>query len=128
MPTRPAHHVNRPAAPVVTKVGANAKVTWTATTLAQGTAVTGYTVLRKVGATTTTVCTTTAPTVTCNDTSPVLTSADYSVIAKYKGWSSQESPRTAFAFDSTAPVTTAAATGHAERGRAGSGPRRRTSR
>lgn len=106
-----ATSVDRPAAPTVVKAGTAAKVTWAATTMGDGTAVTGYTVQRRVGATTTTICTTTAPTVTCNDTSPVLTSADYSVIARYKGWSSQESPRTSFVFDATAPVTTASSTG-----------------
>jgi len=109
--TASATTVNRPAAPVVTKVGVNAQVSWTATTLAQGTAVTGYTVLRKVGATTITLCTTTAPTATCVDTAPVQTTAEYSVIARYRGWASQESTRTAFTFDTVAPVTTAAATG-----------------
>jgi hypothetical protein len=106
-----ATSLNRPSAPVVTRVGAGVNVTWTVATLGEGPAATDYTVLRKVGAVTTTVCTTTAPTVTCNDTSPVFTTADYSVIARYKVWSSQESVRTSFLFDTTAPVTTAAVAG-----------------
>lgn len=109
--TTVAATVSKPAAPTVVKSGANAQVSWTASTLTNGTAATGYTVLRHNGATTTTVCTTTAPTVTCNDTSPVYATVTYGVVAKYKGWTGQESNTTSFRFDNVAPVTTASATG-----------------
>jgi hypothetical protein len=106
-----AASVIRPAAPSVAKSGSTAVVTWTAVTLTGGKAVGGYTVKRHVGATTTTVCTSTAPTVTCSDTAPVSGTVTYGVVATVQAWSSQESPTTSFVYDVTAPTTTASATG-----------------
>ncbi len=99
--------VNRPAAPTVTKVGTTARVDWTQTTLAQGTPVASYTVRRYVGATTTVVCTVNEPIRTCVDSSPVQTTATYGVTAQLQAWTSTESVRKSFTFDTTAPVTTA---------------------
>jgi hypothetical protein len=108
-----AASVNRPAGPTVVRSGASAVVSWTATTLTGGSPATGYAVRRQAGATTTTVCSTSAPTLTCADVAPVPGTATYGVVAVFQGWSSQESPTTSFALDSTAPTTTASASGAA---------------
>jgi hypothetical protein len=109
--TSAAASLNTPTAPAVTRSGSAAAISWATGSLSNGTAATGYIVKRHVGTTTTTTCTTAAPTLSCTDTAPVSGTQTYGVVATYRGWSSPESPTTTFVYDTTAPTVTATATG-----------------
>ena len=101
-----AASVQRAAAPTTTQVGSSARLDWSAVTLSEGTAATGYTVLRHVGAgAPTQVCTTVAPTRSCSDPAPVQ-GAQYGVVARFSSWTGPESPLTALVLDQTPPATT----------------------
>jgi hypothetical protein len=100
-----AAFVRRAAAPTATQVGSTVRLDWGAVTLNQGTAATGYTVLRHSGTGVTQVCTTTEPTRTCTDSAPVQGAVQYGVVATYRSWTGQESPLTAFTLDVAPPVT-----------------------
>jgi len=102
-----ATFVHRAEAPTATPVGSSARLDWTAVTLDEGTAVTGYTVLRHTGqGGVTEICSTTEPTRTCTDSAPVQGTVQYGVVAEFRSWTGQESPLTPFTFDQTPPVTT----------------------
>lgn len=97
--------MQRATTPTATQVGSAVRLDWSAVTLDEGTAVTGYSVLRHAGSTVTQVCTTAAPTRSCVDTSPVPAGVQYGVVATFRSWSGQESPLTAFTLDQAPPVT-----------------------
>ena len=101
-----ATYVNRASAPTATQVGSTVRLDWAAVTLNEGTAATGYSLLRHTGAGVTQICTTVAPTRTCNDSAPVQGSVQYGVVARFQSWTGQESPLTSFTLDAAAPVTT----------------------
>jgi hypothetical protein len=104
-----ATSVNQGHAPVATRGSGTVTLTWTASTLASGSAVGGYTVRRHDGSTTSTVCSVTTPTLTCNDASPVATTVTYDVVPTVGAhWTGPESPTTSFTYDNVAPTTTAA--------------------
>lgn len=104
--TAVATWVLTPAAPTVTKVGANTRIAWLQGTLAQGTVVTSYIVRRTVGATSTVICTVNEPARYCNDTSPGTVPATYTVTNVYRSWTGSASPGTTFTHDTIVPVTT----------------------
>ncbi len=107
--TATATTVQQLNAPVATLVGSTAVISWNQGFLAQGIPATGYVVRRTVGATTTTLCTPAAPTLTCTDSAPPTPGvAYYTVAATYFLWTGQQSNATAFISDSTPPVTTLA--------------------
>lgn len=97
--------VNRAAAPMVTRGSGAAVLSWDPTTLANGTPVAGYDVVRHVGTTTTTVCTYTTAR-SCTDTNPVAGAAGYGVVARIgTNWRGAESATTPFTYDNTGPVS-----------------------
>jgi hypothetical protein len=101
-----ATFVHRAEAPTATRVGSSVRLDWSAVTLDEGTAVTGYTVLRHTGqGGVTEICTTTEPTRSCTDSAPVQGAVQYGVVARFRSWAGQESPLTPFTFDQTPPVT-----------------------
>ena len=101
-----AASVQRAAAPTVTQVASSVRLDWASVTLSQGTPVTGYTVLRHVGAgAPTQVCTTVEPTRSCFDPAPIQGAVQYGVVATYGSWSGQESPLSPFTLDVAAPAT-----------------------
>ena len=93
------------SAPTVSTVGTAARVSWSATTLANGVAVEGYRVVRHVGATTSQACTSTS--LTCDDLTPSSSTAQYGVVAYRGTWTSAESPLSVAGVygDGTAPST-----------------------
>jgi len=104
-----ATSVHRAAAPTATQVGSSVNLSWAAVTLDEGTAATGYTVLRHSGiGVVTPICTTVEPTRSCTDTAPVQGAVQYGVVARFRSWTGQESPLTPFTLDASPPVTTAA--------------------
>jgi hypothetical protein len=103
-----ATSVNQAHAPVATRGSGTVNLTWTASTLANGSPVSGYTVLRHAGATTTAVCTTTSPTLTCSDPTPLGSAVTYGVRPTVGAhWTGPESTTTSFTYDNVAPNTTA---------------------
>jgi Bacterial Ig-like domain len=91
-----------PGKPTIANTTSGVSVSWTATALSSGKAVDGYTVKRSVGATTTTVCTTTS--LSCADSRPTAT-ATYVVVAKFGGWTSSSAAGT-YTPDTTPPTIT----------------------
>lgn len=91
-----------PAKPVVTATNSGLTISWTSTALSTGRAVDNYQLRRTIGATTTTVCTTTS--LSCSDSEPTQT-ATYVVVARLGSWSSS-SPSTAYVPDTTPPTIT----------------------
>jgi hypothetical protein len=103
-----ATSVNQGHPPVATRGSGLVTLAWTASTLASGAPVSGYTVLRHDGATTTTACTTTSPTLTCNDLAPIGKTVTYGVVPTVGAhWTGQESTTTSFTYDNVAPNATA---------------------
>lgn len=105
--------VQRASAPTATAVGASVRLDWDPVTLADGTSVLGYAVLRDAGAgagDVTEVCTTAAPIRTCTDDAPVRATASYSVVARFLLWEGEQSPPTSFTPDLVPPVTTLTST------------------
>lgn len=98
-----ASTINRPAAPSVESDGATMKVSWSATTLANGDPVAGYRVYRHVsGASPALVCSTSA--LTCDDTVPDAGSYAYGVVAYIGNWSSPESELAGTAYEPPPPA------------------------
>jgi hypothetical protein len=89
-----------PGKPVATDSLSNVSVSWVGTSLSTGRAVDSYQLKRTVGATTTTVCTTTN--LTCTDSRQNST-ATYVVVAKVGGWSSASPASSPFVSDFAAP-------------------------
>jgi hypothetical protein len=91
-----------PGKPVATDSLSNVSVTWAGTTLSTGRAVDSYQLKRTVGATTTTVCTTTN--LSCTDSRQSST-ATYVVVAKVGGWTSASPASAPFISDFAAPTS-----------------------
>lgn len=101
--------VNRATAPTATRGAGTVALSWGATTLANGTAVRGYDVIRHVANSPDTIVCPYATTLTtsCTDQHPVAGSATYGVVARIgANWQGQESPTTPFIYDNVAPTTT----------------------
>ena len=93
--------LDTPSAPTVNR-GSSAVITWSASRLSTGAAVTDYVVTRTDTAGVTTVCTTAQ--LTCTDASATGT-VTYRVVARYQGWTSTPSAGTTSSttVDTTAP-------------------------
>jgi hypothetical protein len=101
-----ATSVGRANAPTAVRGTGVVLLSWSASTMTDGSAVGGYQVVRHSGSTSTVVCTVTS--VGCTDTSPLAGAVDYGVIATVgTQWRGPESDTTPFAYDDQAPVTSA---------------------
>jgi hypothetical protein len=104
--TATATSVNQANAPSATRDDGGVLITWTASAMADGSAVGGYQVVRHSGASSTVVCTVTSP--GCVDTSPLPGAVTYGVVATAgTRWTGPESDTTPFTYDDQAPVTSA---------------------
>ena len=88
--------------PTVVSSNSGLTISWTGTSLSTGRAVDSYQLRRTVGATTSTVCTTS--TLSCTDAKPTQT-ATYVVVARVASWSTS-SPSTQYVPDTTPPTIT----------------------
>lgn len=103
-----ATSVNQANAPTATRGTGKVILNWEASTLADGSQVGGYRVVRHHNGSTTDVCAVSGSNSTCDDITPVAGSVTYGVIATVgANWEGPESPTTAFTYDDIAPVTTA---------------------
>jgi hypothetical protein len=101
-----ATSIDKANAPSASRGTGAVQLTWTPSTMADGSAVGGYQVVRHSGSTSTVVCTVTLP--GCSDTSPLPGGVTYGVVATAgTQWRGPESDTTPFTYDDQAPVTSA---------------------